>query len=146
MRPPPGRARRSAAAPSRECRAGPAPPRPTGRGAKRPSSVDHAAGRVLIRLPGDRVRLVNTRSAPVADAGREGRYEALPLVVRERDGVVVETPKRLQSALVRIGLDALAGDGPGRAEPRLDLLQLADRAEAGHGAELEVADLGDAVL
>src|SRR3954469_8766454 len=105
MRPPPGRARRSAAAPSRECRAGPSLARPTGRGAKRPSSVDHAACRVLIRLPGDRVGLVNTRSAPVAYAGREGRRQALPLVVRERDGVVVEAPERLESALVGVGLD-----------------------------------------
>src|SRR5436853_4184856 len=110
MRSPPGRARRSAAAPSAECRAGPAIARPTGRGTKRRSPVDHTSRPVLVGLPRVRADLIDAPAAPVTDALRESRLQALPLVVREGDRVVVELPERLERALVDVGLYALAGD------------------------------------
>src|SRR5205807_10390972 len=68
---------------------------------ERPSAVDDVPVRVLIGLPRRRRALAHTGLGVVADAGREGLLQLLPLCVGERDRIAGAL-ERLELALQHV--------------------------------------------
>src|SRR6266540_5699180 len=110
-------------APRREAPARPARSGSAGRPPQRLSSIDDVSVGGLVGEPWDRVALVDATGVPVADPSGERLLELGPLLVGERDRVVVAALQRLQRALVDVGGDAFAGDRRRRPEARLDLVE-----------------------